>query len=152
MKKALLFGLLVLISCKKEMSAEDFKIEKPVNPFAEICYQGVRGKDTISMTLVTKGNKLQYGKLSCNYFEKDYNEGTLVGAFYGDTLKAKYSFQAEGKMSVREVVFLKQGKIYVEGNGPIQENEDGKFVFKNYKEIQFDASFPLIEVPCKNEL
>jgi hypothetical protein len=152
MKKILLFGLLVLISCKKEMSSEDFKIEKPVNPFAEICYQGVRGKDTISMTLITKGDKLQYGKLSYQYFEKDYNEGTLVGAFHGDTLIAKYSFQSEGAMSVREVIFLKQGKNYAEGHGPVREDQDGRFVFKDYKEIQFDATFPLLEVPCNKEL
>ncbi len=134
------------------MSADDFKIEKPVNPFSEMCYEGVQGKDTVSMTLIIKGDKLQYGNLSYNYFEKDDNEGTLVGAFRGDTLKAKYSFQSEGTMSVREVIFLKQGKNYVEGNGPVQEDQDGKVVFKDYKEIQFDSSFPLLEVPCKKEL
>ncbi len=132
------------------MNAEDFKIEKPVNPFSEICYQSVHGKDTVSMTLIIKGDKLQYGNLSYNYFEKDDNEGTLVGAFRGDTLKAKYSFQSEGTMSVREVIFLKQGKNYLEGYGPVQEDQDGKVVFKDYKEIKFDSSFPLLELPCKN--
>ena len=150
MKNILFFGLLLFISCKKEMNAEDFKIEKPVNPFSEICYQSVHGKDTISMTLITKGDKLQYGKLSYNYFEKDDNEGTLVGAFRGDTLKAKYSFQSEGTMSVREVIFLKKANTYIEGYGPVKEDQDGKVVFKDYKEIQFDSSSPLLELPCKN--
>ena len=132
------------------MSAEDFKIEKPVNPFSEMCYEGVREKDTVSMTLIIKGDKLQYGNLSYNYFEKDDNEGTLVGAFRGDTLKAKYSFQSEGTMSVREVIFLKQGKNYIEGFGPVKESQDGKVEFKDYNGIQFESSFPLSEVPCKN--
>ncbi|MBK8599883.1 MAG: hypothetical protein IPN80_04410 [Flavobacterium sp.] len=152
MNKILFFGLLLFISCKKEMNVEDFKIEKPVNPFSEMCYQGVQGKDTVSMSLIIKGDQLQYGNLSYNCFEKDDNEGTLVGAFRGDTLKAKYSFQSEGTMSVREVIFLKQGKNYVEGHGPVLEDQDGKVVFKDYKEIQFESSFPLLEVPCKKEL
>ena len=131
------------------MTADDFKIEKPVNPFSERCYEGIHGKDTILMTLIIKGNQLQYGKLTYNYFEKDDNEGTLVGAFRGDTLKGKYSFQSEGATSVREVVFLKQGKNYLEGFGPVTADQDGKLVFKDYKAIQFEPSFPLVEVPCK---
>jgi hypothetical protein len=149
MKKFLFFGLLVFISCKKEMTAENYIIEKPVNPFSEMCYKGVQGKDTISMTLVIKGDQLQYGTLSYNYFEKDDNEGTLVGAFRGDTLRGKYSFQSEGAMSVREVIFLKQGKNYLEGFGQVTEDQDGKVVFKDNKGIQFESSFPLVEVPCK---
>ena len=144
-----LFGMLLLGACKKEMTLDDIKIEKPVNPFSEVCYQGIQDKDTIRMTLITKGDKLQYGKLSYDYFEKDHSEGTLVGAFRGDTLYAKYSFQSEGMMSVREVIFLKQGRNYIEGFGPVTEDH-GKVVFQNLKAVQFNDAIPLMEVPCSN--
>jgi len=87
-----LFALVFLSACKKEMTIEDLKMEKPVNPFSEVCYLGIQGKDTIRMSLITKGDKLQYGKLSYKYFEKDYNEGTLTGTFRGDTRFWKIQF------------------------------------------------------------
>ena len=145
-----LLGVLLLFACKKEMTLEDLKIEKPVNPFSEVCYIGIQGKDTVRMTLITKGDKLQYGKLSYDYFEKDRSEGTLVGAFHGDTLIGKYSFHSEGVISVREVIFLKQGKNYIEGFGPVTDDHRGKVVFQNLKAIQFNDALPLLEVPCSN--
>ncbi|WP_298224848.1 hypothetical protein [Flavobacterium sp.] len=145
-----LFALVFLSACKKEMTIEDLKIEKPVNPFSEVCYQGIQGKDTIRMSLITKGDKLQYGKLSYKYFEKDYNEGTLTGAFKGDTLIGKYSFQSEGTMSAREVIFLKQGRNYIEGFGPVTDDGHGNVTFQNLKTIQFNNAIPLVEVPCNN--
>ena len=148
MKNIIFFGLLLMISCKKEMTLEDIKIEKPVNPFSEICYQGVQGKDTISMTLITKGKQLQYGKLAYDFFEKDQNEGTLVGTFRGDTLVGKYSFRSEGIDSVREVVFLKDGKNYLVGHGAMIADPSGKLLFKDIRTVQFDTSFLLLEVPC----
>ena len=132
------------------MTVEDLKIEKPVNPFSEVCYMGIQGKDTIKMTLITKGDKLQYGKLSYNYFEKDYSEGTLVGAFKGDTLIGKYSFQSEGVMSVREVIFLKQGNNYIEGFGAVTEDDQKRVVFQDLKAVQFNDAIPLMSVPCIN--
>ncbi len=152
MKKNIVLGLLsalVLLACKKETAVEDFKIEPAVNPFSEVCYLGVKNKDTVSMSLIIKGDTLQYGKLSYKYFEKDFSEGSLVGAFHGDTLLGQYSFQSEGVKSVREVIFLKQGKSYIEGFGPVTENQ-GKVVFQNLKAIQFNDAIPLLEVPCSN--
>ncbi len=145
-----LSGIVLFCACKKEIKAEDIKIDKPVNPFSEVCYQGIQGKDTIRMTLITKGDKLQYGKLSYNFFEKDRSEGTLVGSFRGDTLFGKYSFQSEGVMSVREVIFLKQGKNYIEGFGPVTDDQHGKLVFQNLKAVQFSNAMPLMEVSCSN--
>ena len=144
-----LLGILLLLACKKEAAVEDLKIETTVNPFSEICYLGVKDKDTVSMSLIIKGDTLQYGKLSYNYFQKDFSEGTLVGAFHGDTLLGQYSFQSEGMKSVREVIFLKQGKNYIEGFGPVTENQ-GKVVFQNLKAIQFNNATTLEEVPCSN--
>jgi len=100
------------------------------------------------MTLISKGNQLQYGKLTYDYFEKDHNEGTLVGSFHGDTLVGKYSFHSEGVLSVREVVFLKQGNRYLEGFGPVVDNQKGTLTFKDRKAIKFNAAVPLVAVPC----
>ena len=147
-----LLALLLLLGCKKEVDPlEELKIPAPENPFSEVCYQGVQEKDTISMTLISKGNQLQYGKLSYNYYEKDKNEGTLVGAFHGDTLVGKYSFHSEGILSVREVIFLKQGNSYIEGFGPVVDDHKGTLTFKDRKAIAFNAALPLVEVPCKEQ-
>ena len=145
-------GLLLLMGCKKEVnSLEELNIPVPVNPFSEMCYQGIQEKDTISLTLISKGNQLQYGKLSYHYFEKDRNEGTLVGAFHGDTLFGKYSFHSEGALSVREVIFLKQGTSYREGFGPVVDDHKGTLTFKDRKAIAFNSALPLVEVPCKEQ-
>jgi hypothetical protein len=42
------------------------------------------------MSLNIKGNQIASGKLSYKFFEKDKNEGTLVGEIKGDTLFADY--------------------------------------------------------------
>lgn len=144
-----LFALSFLWACKNEIKVEDLKMETPVNPFSEVCYLGIKDKDTVSLSLIIKGDTLRYGKLSYNYFEKDRSEGTLVGAFHGDTLLGKYSFRSEGVKSVREVIFLKQGKSYIEGFGPVNE-QDGEVVFQNLKAVQFNDALPLKEVPCSN--
>jgi len=53
-------------------------------------------------------------------------------------------------MSAREVIFLKQGRNYIEGFGPVTDAGNGNVSFQNLKNIQFDNAIPLVEVPCNN--
>lgn len=153
MKKSIILccaGLMLLLACKKEaaVKAVEKNIQEPV--VSEACYQGVQGNDTIVMRLIRKGDSLQSGKLSYRFFEKDQNEGTVTGVFHGDTLLGKYKFKSEGTTSVRDVIFLKRGKSYIEGYGPVDQDAHGQVVFQNLKAIQFNDALPLIEIPCKN--
>ena len=153
MKKAAIGILLicVFISCKKEIKEKHLVPEKAFieEPVSKGCYRSVINKDTILMNLTLKGNELVSGNLDYNFFEKDENKGLLVGELKGDTLFADYTFMSEGVLSMREVVFLKQGNNYVEGFGDVVDDNKGKVTFKDKKQLKFDGKVVLLKVDCK---
>ncbi|WP_026705600.1 hypothetical protein [Flavobacterium soli] len=156
MKKSIIGSLIffaTLISCKNDPKEEvvvptvqeEMEIEEEA---VKECYAVALKQDTISLTISVKDSSLESGELQYNFFEKDKNQGTLVGNFKGDTLFADYTFMSEGKSSVREVVFLKKGNIFIEGYGDVEE-KDGKTVFKDKKKLFFDSKIVLSKVDCK---
>ena len=142
--------LIVFVACKKAETTESV-ITEPTKPETEItqkdCYEIVKGKDTVKLSLVQNGNNVT-GELAYNWFEKDRNSGTLSGIFVGDTLFADYTFQSEGTTSVRETAFVKNGDKLIEGFGEVTE-KDGKQVFKNPKALKFDNSIVLERTECE---
>lgn len=158
MKKIIVSGLVlmsVLVSCKKEEekqvetipdALEKIVVEEQVS---DECYSGSIKKDTILMNLTIKGNEVTNGKLSYKFYEKDKNQGTLVGELKGDTLFADYTFMSEGVSSVRQVAFLKKGNTYVEGYGDVVDDNKGKVTFKDKKQLKFDGNVVLSKVDCK---
>jgi hypothetical protein len=155
MKKVIIASLVLtgfFVSCKNEKTDEkipsvheEVVVEVTVS---EECFLGVLKKDSVSMTLNIKGDQVSSGKLSYKFFEKDKNEGALIGEVKGDTLIADYTFMSEGVSSVRQVAFLKKGNTYTEGYGDIEEN-NGKTIFKNTKLLKFDGKIVLSKVDCK---
>lgn len=152
MKKVMIMNLVLmglLVSCKKEKPEEivpaDNETSEVVKPISE-CYVGVLKRDTISMTISLNGNKVA-GDLSYKFFEKDSNSGIINGVMKGDTLIAEYTFQSEGRTSIRQVAFLKKGNTYIEGYGDVME-DSGKIRFKNPKQLHFDGK-PLSKAECK---
>lgn len=111
------------------------------------CYQYIKNRDTATLTLKTIDNKLT-GTLGYNLYEKDKNAGTIAGVIKGDALIANYTFQSEGKTSVREVAFLKKGNQLVEGFGDVQE-VNGESKFKNLSQLKFDGSMTFEKIECK---
>lgn len=158
MKKVIVAGFVfmsVLVSCKKEKekqvetipdASEKIVVEETVS---DECYSGNVKNDTILMNLTIKGNEVTKGKLSYKFYEKDKNEGTLVGEVRGDTLIADYTFMSEGVSSVRQVAFLKKGNAYVEGYGDVVDDNKGKIMFKDPKQLKFDGKTVLSKVDCK---
>ncbi|MFE3866720.1 hypothetical protein ACFX5E_01370 [Flavobacterium sp. LS2P90] len=147
--------LSVLVSCKKEKEKEveirpdeskNIVIEEPVSGE---CYSGSIKKDTILINLTIKGNQVTKGKLSYKFYEKDTNEGTMVGELRGDTLIADYTFMSEGVSSIRQVAFLKMGNTYVEGYGDVVDDNKGKVTFKDTKQLKFDGKTVLSKVDCR---
>ena len=137
-------------SCRKE--------EKPIVPAIPVgaeapvskeCYLGSLNKDTVSMTLELKGTEVTSGKLRYKFFEKDNNEGELVGLIKGDTLFATYTFTSEGASTVREVAFLKKGPSYVEGSGEVVDDNKGNVTFKDTRKLTFDSKIILNKSTCK---
>ena len=154
MKKIVLslLTLTVFISCKKEKEPEIVPTEEEkevaVIPVQE-CYEGILKNDTISMAITVADDQSVTGKLNYKFFEKDKNEGTLTGQMKGDTLFGDYTFMSEGMTSVREVVFLKKGKLFTEGYGDVVDDNKGKITFKDKKKLFFDSKVVLVETECK---
>lgn len=153
MKKeiTILLTALAFISCKDEviepLAAPTVQEEMVANESKIICYQGIIKKDTVNLKLHFEEGQDVKGELAYLFFEKDRNNGTLVGQMSGDTLRGNYTFLSEGKESSREVVFLRKGKIIIEAYGDVEEIEK-KTVFKDPKKLYFDSATVLTEVEC----
>ncbi|ARS43013.1 hypothetical protein CA265_15220 [Sphingobacteriaceae bacterium GW460-11-11-14-LB5] len=111
------------------------------------CYQYIKNRDTATLSLKTAENKIT-GTLGYNLYEKDKNAGTIAGVVKGDTIIASYTFQSEGKTSVREVAFLKKGTQLAEGFGDVQEVK-GETKFKDQSKLNFDGSMTFDKIVCK---
>lgn len=111
------------------------------------CYSLENAKDTVLMSLAMSANNAN-GELTYNLDGKDKNSGTFSGTFIGDTLFADYTFMSEGKSSVREMVFLRNGDNLTEGYGDMEERND-KACFKDPKEVSFGGGIVLTKADCK---
>lgn len=111
------------------------------------CYAYIKGKDTAHLSLITTG-VASTGELNYKWFEKDQNSGSVEGEMHGDTLVTNYTFNSEGRQSVRQVVFLKKGDQMVEGFGEVEEKE-GKVRFKDLAKLKFDNSVVFEKIACK---
>ena len=77
--------------------------------------------------------------------KKDRNTGTFEGTFENNILIADYTFQSEGKKSVRQVAFQLHGEKLVEGYGEV--TADGtKFI--DISKIRFNSIMPLTKTNC----
>lgn len=146
---------LFLISCKNETKVQHPEVEDPTElqigetpkEMPEIaCYRYVSAQDTIVLQMEKMENDVA-GTLSYNYFEKDKNDGTFEGQMAGDTLFATYTYGAEGRTSVREVMFLKMKDRLIEGFGEV-EQVDGRMRFKKNTKFTFNTLMPLQQMDC----
>ena len=142
-----------MVSCKKEATSEvdGDVVDAPKKPeLTQVCYEGILKNDTITMQLSMTGTDVRSGELKYNFFEKDKNTGHISDIRQaGDTLLANYAFLSEGKMSYREVVFLRKGNILIEGYGDVEADSTGKMIFKDKKKIFFDSKTILAKINCK---
>ncbi|KLT65874.1 hypothetical protein [Pedobacter sp. BMA] len=111
------------------------------------CYQYINKRDTATLSFKQDGNTIS-GSLGYNLYEKDKNAGTISGLVKGDTIVADYTFQSEGKSSVREVVWLKKGETLVEGFGDVQD-VNGKTKFKDINKLTFGDAMVFTKTTCK---
>jgi len=87
------------------------------------------------------------GNLEYNLDEKDRNTGSVAGIVRGDTLLLNYTFQSEGRQSVRQLAFLKQGNELMEGYAEVEEKAD-TVVFKNPETLKFSKEMVLEKTGC----
>jgi len=157
MKNAYLLSTVIILalstSCinnkKEEVSVPQLQVEAPLETNAKECYQAIIEKDTITLTVDVNNVNQFEGELNYSYYQKDKSFGTLLGNVEGDTIFADYTFQSEGKTSVRELVFLKKdANTFVEGYGEIMEI-NGKMAFKDKSKIKFDGNVVYNKINCK---
>ncbi|MDQ7947515.1 MAG: hypothetical protein REI78_13675 [Pedobacter sp.] len=147
-----LFGMIgVLMACNSsqdngEMTDSTTIDTSIISSSQQICYAYIKDKDTVKLTMMSSG-EITTGELSYALYEKDKNKGIFEGELHGDTLLAEYTFNAEGKESVRQVAFLKKGNQLFEGYGDVEE-KNGKILFKNTKNLKFGESIVLNKTDC----
>jgi hypothetical protein len=142
----LVAGSLALLTACHEQTAETTQEAAAPTPTGPQCYAYATAQDTVRLTLQTTQPSVT-GQLTYRYFEKDRNQGTIRGTMHGDTLLADYTFQSEGKQSVRQVAFLRRDIGFVEGFGPVAKRA-GETVFERPHALQFDAKYTLLPVAC----
>ncbi len=145
----------VMMSCQNriQMNSNNDSLQQATDTAKSIiinsgthCFAYTSNGDFTLLSLTIKG-KSATGKLTYSLHEKDKNEGTIQGRFYGDTLLADYSFTSEGSRSIRQVIFLRKGNVFQEGYGSMKE-ENGKFLFTHISEVSFTGNVVLLPVDC----
>lgn len=111
------------------------------------CFQYIKNRDTATLSIIRSGNRVT-GNLTYSLWEKDKNVGTIVGIVKGDTIVADYTFQSEGKNSVRQEVWLKKDEQLIEGFGDVEE-VDGKTKFKSIDKLKFENILVFNKIDCK---
>jgi hypothetical protein len=141
-----LFTVIILISCNAQQQEE-----RSNNPITENniinCYRYIKNNDTVMLKTISIGSDVT-GILTYNFYEKDKSVGTILGKMKGELLVADYSFSSEGVHSVRQVVFKKIDRTFIEGYGEIEE-QNGKTIFKNIDSLYFNNSILLKEIECQ---
>lgn len=123
--------------------------EAPMETTTKECYQAIIEKDTVTLTVDVNSVNEFKGELDYSYAQKDKSFGTILGNVKGDTIFADYTFQSEGKTSIRELVFLKKdSNTLVEGHGDIVDM-NGKVAFKDKSKLKFDGNVVYNKIDCK---
>lgn len=117
-----------------------------VSSTTQHCYEYIKNRDTAKLTFMTSGT-ITTGELSYRFAEKDSNNGTIKGEMHGDTLVADYTFNSEGRESIRQVAFLKKGDQMLEGFGDVIE-KDGKMIFKHLDSLRFGQPIIFDKTDC----
>jgi hypothetical protein len=146
----LFFTVLTMLHCKnKEEETENTNLEvvteeKTASQLDLGCYIFDDGKNNVSFEIIENTSEIK-GNLNYAFAEKDKNSGSFTGKLTDGILLGKYTFQSEGKESVREVAFKVDGDKLIEGYGEL--NEDGT-AFKDVTNLNFTSKMPLTKTDC----
>lgn len=140
--------MLLVASCNSETNKKSEISE--VKEISQVnipgCYQMIISKDTALIKINIEGN-LVTGDLEYKRFEKDANKGTFSGIFKDGIINGWYTFQSEGIISVRQVIFKVEGETILEGYGDVEQNLDTVY-FKYPQALKYEDGHPFIKVKC----
>lgn len=157
MKKILLYAVVILGACnankEKATSAGDINTKTTTDHNVDNtkpesgCYRMVIHKDSALMNLTVNGKNVS-GKLEYRRFEKDSNTGNFSGTIDSNRINAWYSFQAEGTISVRQVIFKIDGDKLLEGYGDVGAKGDTAY-FKYPHALNYENNHPYSKIACR---
>ena len=139
--------LLLLIACNSKPQKET-AVKEAVSAVSNLqgCYLSASDMDSASLKLNVNGNVVT-GELKYDRYQKDKNSGMLEGTIKDDLIIADYTFQSEGIVSVREVVFKITDESLLEGFGDIVMKGDTAR-FKDKTRLSFHGDRPFIKTIC----
>lgn len=155
MKKAGLFVSLLILSvaCNQQdapsagtSSDTTSAPGKPDALPAKDCYAWTAGKDSIYFSL-DGGTGIRNGRLVYAWAEKDRNEGVWKGTIDENILAGWYTFNSEGRQSVRQVAWKVVGNTLWPAFGPVKQQQD-TFYFTDPVHLQFDSTQAWQQVAC----
>ena len=143
---------ILLITLCDTACSSDKAANKTIKPDYDIklapgCYQMTIGRDTALLQLDNTG-EVMTGKLSYKPFEKDKNNGTFHATMKKDILRTWYTFQSEGKISVRQIYFKVIEGNLAEGYGDIDMRSDSIFL-KHPANLNFETQHLYQKIDCK---
>lgn len=142
----------LFLSCKetineKKESNPETVIKVTVPASLNGCYEMIISSDTAFMKLV-QNNDLLTGTLVYKRKEKDSNKGNVVLTKLNNRAEGYYTFQSEGKTSVRQMVFKIEKNSFAEGYGDIEMKKDTA-IFKYSHALNFEEKHVFNHVICK---
>jgi len=150
MKNRLLFATLFFAACGNNQttsqSTDTATATAPQDTLVTSCYSMVQNGDSAQLQLQTSGTVVK-GNLAYHRNEKDNNNGSLEGIIRDSLIIADYTFQSEGKTSIRQVVFKMQADTLLEGYGDVDATGDTT-KFKNVDQLQYMNNRPFIKTTC----
>ena len=111
------------------------------------CYEMIISGDTAFMKL-EENNDVLNGTLIYKRKDKDGNKGNVVLTKINNRAEGYYTFQSEGKTSVRQIIFKINGNAFAEGSGKIEMKNDTA-VYKYPHALNFEEKHIFNHVICK---
>ena len=111
------------------------------------CYEMIISSDTAFMKIEQNSDVLN-GILKYKRKDKDSNKGNISLTKKGNRAEGYYTFQSEGKTSVRQIVFKISNNSLAEGYGNIEMKNDTAF-FKYPHALNFEEKHTFNKINCK---
>ena len=111
------------------------------------CYQAVNNADSAFLKIGEVNGEIK-GELSFNFAQKEDTNGTVVGAFKGDTLFVDYNYTLKGVTYKNPQAFLLKGDQLMQGKGELSIYL-GRTTFNKDTPIDFTEGFVFNLAECK---
>ncbi|HEY9361642.1 MAG TPA: hypothetical protein VIQ00_00170 [Chitinophagaceae bacterium] len=153
MKKIFIPFLIFCLACNEDKEKDNTAVPSDVYQKTEApelengCYKMIAQNDSAFLKIKVE-DSIVTGDLHYRWFEKDKNDGTIRGVIKDSLLIANYTFNSEGRSSVREVIFKIKNDTLIEGFGDISMKSVDTVKFKNISHLNFMHDRQFIKIAC----